>query len=435
MGRAVKQSAGFRFCPMSQKQRQVFSWWTERSPVKDADGIIADGAIRSGKTLCMALSFVMWAMESYNGQIFAMCGKTIGSFRRNVLSVLKQTLPGRGYEYVDRRADNLLTIRRGAVENDFYIFGGKDESSQDLIQGLTLAGIFLDEVALMPQSFVNQATSRCSVSGSTLWFNCNPAGAAHWFKKEWIDRRDRRNLLRLQFTMEDNLSLTEPIRARYRAQYTGAFYERYILGNWAAADGLVYDCFDRSRHVPAQLPETEGDCFVSIDYGTLNPTAFLLWQREKGGNRWCCLREYYFSGREAQASGSGRQKTDGELADDLERWLNGIRPRSIICDPSAASFIAELRRRGHSVQKADNSVLDGIRTVSELLNQGRLLFSSTCTRTLEEFTAYVWDEKASAKGEDKVVKEHDHAMDAMRYFASTIIVRGRGRAIRRPAGM
>ena len=429
------KQASFHFKPFSRKQRQIFSWWTESSPVKDADGIIADGAIRSGKTLCMALSFIMWSMENFNGQSLGMCGKTIGSFRRNVLNVLKQTLPGRGYHYTDKRADNLLVVTRGEVTNYYYIFGGKDESSQDLIQGITLAGLFLDEVALMPESFVNQATSRCSVSGSKFWFNCNPAGASHWFKKNWIDKRESKNLLRLKFSMSDNLSLDPATRRRYENQYTGAFYDRYIRGEWAAADGLVYDGFSKEKNVPAMLPDTAGPFYVSVDYGTLNPTCFLLWQKERNGQRWCCLREYYLSGREAQQSGHGRQKTDSELASDMEQWLNGIRPRSIVADPSAASFIAELRMHGWPVQQADNSVLDGIRNVSTLLNNGRLLFSSSCLRTLEEFTEYVWDEKASARGEDKVVKEHDHAMDAIRYFVSTVLVRGTGRAVRRPEGM
>ena len=166
----------FKFQPFSRKQKQVLTWWTPGSFVKDYDGIIADGAIRSGKTVCMSLSFVMWAMESFNGQNFAMCGKTIGSFRRNVLFWLKLMLKSRGYQVTDHRADNLVVIRRGEVVNNFYIFGGKDERSQDLIQGITLAGLFCDEVALMPESFVNQATGRLSVTGSKMWFNCNPAG-------------------------------------------------------------------------------------------------------------------------------------------------------------------------------------------------------------------------------------------------------------------
>lgn len=161
----------FRFQPFSQKQKQVLTWWLSDSPVKDYDGIIADGAIRSGKTVCMSLSFVFWAMKSFNGQNFAMCGKTIGSFRRNVLFWLKLMLRSRGYSVTDHRADNLVEISRGQVTNYFYIFGGKDERSQDLIQGITLAGLFCDEVALMPESFVNQATGRCSVTGSKYWLN------------------------------------------------------------------------------------------------------------------------------------------------------------------------------------------------------------------------------------------------------------------------
>lgn len=166
----------FKFQPFSKKQRKVLNWWCDNSPVKDADGIIADGAIRSGKTISMCLSFVMWSMSNFDGQNFGMCGKTIGSFRRNVLFWLKLMLRSRGYSVTDHRADNLLVVSRGDVENFYYIFGGKDERSQDLVQGITLAGVFFDEVALMPESFVNQATGRCSVDGSKMWFNCNPDG-------------------------------------------------------------------------------------------------------------------------------------------------------------------------------------------------------------------------------------------------------------------
>ena len=188
------RKAVFKFRPFSKKQRKVLNWWCQDSPVKDRDGIIADGAIRSGKTVSMSLSYVMWAMSTFQEQNFGMCGKTIGSFRRNVLFWLKLMLHTRGYQVTDHRADNMLVIRRGNVENYFYIFGGKDERSQDLIQGITLAGCFFDEVALMPQSFVNQATGRCSVDGSKFWFNCNPDGPYHWFKTDWIDKRDEKNL-------------------------------------------------------------------------------------------------------------------------------------------------------------------------------------------------------------------------------------------------
>ena len=206
------KKAVFRFKPFSKKQLKVLTWWLPSSPVHNKEGIIADGAIRSGKTLCMSLSFVVWAMTSFDMQNFGMCGKTIGSFRRNVLFWLKLMLIARGYRIKEHRADNLLVVSRGDIENYFYIFGGKDERSQDLIQGITLAGCFFDEVALMPESFVNQATGRCSVDGSKYWFNCNPDGPEHWFKKNWIDKADEKKIIYLPFTMDDNLSLSEKIK-------------------------------------------------------------------------------------------------------------------------------------------------------------------------------------------------------------------------------
>ena len=411
-----KSKQYFHFQPFSRKQRMVLNWWCDTSPVKDMDGIIADGAIRSGKTVSMSLSFVFWAMTSYNGQNFAMCGKTIGSFRRNVLFWLKLMLKSRGYTVVDHRADNLVIISKGDITNNFYIFGGKDESSQDLIQGITLAGVFFDEVALMPESFVNQATGRCSVEGSKYWFNCNPDGPYHWFKVNWIDKASEKKLLYLHFTMDDNLSLSEKIKERYRSMYSGVFFERYILGLWRMAEGMIYDMFDAARHV-VKNPENlvKAKYYVSCDYGTQNATVFLLWCKDTEG-KWICIREYYYSGRKEDS-----QKTDTEYAEDLKEWLGGIKPVKIIVDPAAASFIAELKKRGYSVKKAKNDVLDGIRYVASLLNQDQIAIEEGCINTRKEFASYVWDEKASECGEDKPVKQFDHCMDALRYFCYTII--------------
>lgn len=409
----------FKFQPFSLKQKKVLTWWCDTSPVKDKDGIIADGAIRSGKTVCMSLSFIMWAMQRFKGQNFAMCGKTIGSFRRNVLFWLKLMLKSRGYRVVDHRSDNLVEISRGKVTNYFYIFGGKDERSQDLIQGITLAGVFFDEVALMPESFVNQATGRCSVDGSKYWFNCNPDGPYHWFKTNWIDEAKKKNLIVLHFTMEDNLSLSEQIKVRYRSMYSGVFYKRYILGLWAMAEGIIYDMFDVDRHVKKVVDFArlliDGGRYVSIDYGTQNAMVFLLWN--KGiDKKWYCTREYYYSGRD-----KGKQKADSQYADDLEKWLEGTPVKAIIVDPSAASFITELNNRGYKTMKADNDVEDGIRLVSTLLNTEKIAFSQSCINTIKEFASYIWDPKAADRGEDKPIKQHDHAMDAVRYFCYTIL--------------
>lgn len=367
----------------------------------------------------MSLSFCLWAMTRFNGQNFAMCGKTVGSFRRNVLATLKLMLKSRGYMVEDHRADNMLIIRRGAVENSFYIFGGRDERSQDLIQGITLAGLLLDEVALMPESFVNQATGRCSVEGSKMWFNCNPAGPLHWFKTEWIDKRERKGLLYLHFTMDDNLSLTEEIKARYRSLYAGVFYLRYIKGLWAVAEGLIYTMFSEEctySSLASHIPNT-AQKMIAVDYGTTNPCVFLeTW--DDGKTIWV-EREYRWDSRSEEAQRSGRsQKTDKEYADDMADFM-GIRPEdqcTIIVDPSAASFIQELRSRGWVVKPADNEVLDGIRKVSTMLVSERLKVNRRkCKGLCAEMQAYVWDDKAKDRGEEKPVKQKDHGPDALRY--------------------
>ena len=220
--------------------------------------------------------------------------------------------------------------------------------------------------------------------------------------------------------MDDNLSLAEEIKNRYRSLYQGVFFKRYILGLWAAAEGIIYDMFDTDKHVRNinnffQLL-INGSRYVSCDYGTQNATVFLLWNKGVDG-KWYCIREYYYSGRD-----KGKQKTDAEYADDFKKWLDETKIKAIIVDPSAASFIAELRKRGYKVIKAKNDVLDGIRLVAMLLNLEKIVFSSSCKETIKEFASYIWDEKVAEKtGEDKPVKQHDHAMDAVRYFCSTIL--------------
>lgn len=420
MAGRIKQAI-FKFRPFSNKQLKILSWWLPSSPMHNKDGVIADGAIRSGKTLSMSLSYVMWAMYTFNGQNFGMCGKTIGSFRRNVLFWLKLMLKSRGYGVADHRADNLIVVTKGEKTNYFYIFGGKDERSQDLIQGITLAGCFFDEVALMPESFVNQATGRCSVEGSTFWFNCNPDGPYHWFKVNWIDKQIEKNILYLHFTMDDNLSLSEKIKARYRSMYSGVFYQRYIKGLWVVAEGVIYDMFDKTKHIVESITDLDlvkDSYYVSCDYGTQNATVFLLWCKNTDG-KWICIKEYYYSGREEVT-----QKTDTEYADDLKEFLGDIKPKAIIIDPSAASFIAELKKRGYRIKKAKNDVIDGIRFVASLLNKDMIAFSKDCKNTILEFNSYVWDIKASEKGEDKPIKQHDHAMDAVRYFCYTVLYKG-----------
>ena len=401
------------YTAFSPKQRTALTWWTPQSSYVQYDALICDGAVRSGKTLAMGLGFFLWAMVTFRDQRFGVCGKTIGSLRRNVLAEILPRLEKLGATWKERRSENLLIVKFHGRENRFYVFGGRDESSASLIQGITFAGILLDEVALMPQSFVEQACARCSVTGSRLWFNCNPAGPTHWFYKSWIQEAEKRNCLRLHFTMEDNPSLSPQIRERYERLYTGVFYRRFILGQWAQAEGRVYDFFE-----PEMVQPVPGGAFqkwyISCDYGTVNPTSMGLWGLQNGV--WYRVKEFYFNSRAAQ-----RQMTDEEYAGALADLAGDRKITAVIVDPSAASFIEVLRRKGWPVQKADNDVLAGIRQTSDALKEGRIVICEGCSDCIREMDEYVWDLSSGAK--DRVKKEHDHAMDDMRYFVSTVLGR------------
>ncbi len=399
----------------SQKQRTVLSWWVPGNIHCGKEAIICDGAVRSGKTLAMGLSFFLWAMSCFDGKKFGVCGKTIASLRRNVLSEILPRLTALGAQWTEKRSENLVTVRFRGHENQFYIFGGRDESSASLIQGITFAGVLLDEVALMPRSFVEQACARCSVAGSRLWFNCNPAGPSHWFYRTWILEAEKRNCLRLHFTMEDNPSLTERIRLRYQKLYTGVFYRRFILGLWVQAEGRVYDFF--SEEMLASPPESCDRWYISCDYGTVNPTSMGLWGRY--GGIWYRVKEFYFSSRQEQ-----RQMTDEEYALALEKLAGGREITAVIVDPSAASFLEVLRRKGWRVQKAENDVLRGIRLTSDALKSGKVVICHGCSDCIREMEEYVWD--LSDGSRDRVKKEHDHAMDDMRYFVATVLGKSQG---------
>ena len=404
------------FHGFSPKQRTALIWWVPGNPHSRYEAIVCDGAVRSGKTLSMGMGFFLWAMMCFDHQRFGICGKTIQSLRRNVLAEVLPRLEKLGFLWQEKRNENLLVVKFHGHENRFYIFGGRDESSASLIQGITFAGILMDEVALMPRSFVEQACARCSVTGSRLWFNCNPAGPTHWFYKSWILESSQRNCLRLHFTMEDNPSLSPEIRMRYERLYSGVFYRRYILGQWAQAEGRVYDFFEPEmvKPVPQGLFEK---WYISCDYGTVNPTSMGLWGLQKG--IWYRAKEFYFNSREAQ-----RQMTDEEYAAALAKLAGDRKITAVSVDPSAASFIEVLRRKGWRVQKADNDVLAGIRLTSDALKEGRIVICEGCNDCIREMDEYVWDLSSGAK--DRVKKEHDHAMDDMRYFVSSVLGRREG---------
>lgn len=406
---------------LSPKQLEILRW-----PYTGHTALICDGAVRSGKTSVMSLSFLLWAMGSFDGCNFALCGKTVGSAERNIIqpmlgiSYLRKHF---GLEY--SRASHVLTVTRGKRVNRFYIFGGRDESSYMLIQGITLAGVFLDEVALMPRSFVEQALARCSVSGAKFWFNCNPDVPEHWFRKEWLLKLEEKDATHLHFCLDDNPSLTDETKDRYRSLYSGVFARRYIDGLWVAGDGLIYDMFSDEGNTYDDGERPKGLEYIAArhiacDYGTTNPMVFL--DIYDDGERVWVDREYRWDSRERM-----RQKTDAEYAGDLQAFM-GDDPQFIcpvVVDPSAASFIVELRRRGVYVIEGDNDVLDGIRRTAQLFQRRALLVHERCAGLIGELESYVWDSKAAMNGVEKPVKTLDHAPDALRYYVNTCLPKWR----------
>lgn len=395
--------------------------WAHLTKFQNRKAIICDGSVRSGKTVSMILGFVHWAMRFFDGKNFGICGKTISSTERNIILPLLNMPDITDYyslQYI-RGENKRIIIRSGSHTNTFFIFGGKDESSYTLVQGITLSGVLFDEVALMPKSFVDQAVARTlSEPEARYWFNCNPESAEHWFYKEWICNTHQKKALHLHFTMQDNPILSPEQIADAERLYTGVFYNRYIKGLWCVAEGLIYPMFDKAVHV-THHPELQpgGDYYISCDYGTLNPTSAGLWYLQPDGHA-IRLREYYYDGRKTKTP-----RTDEEHYAALKQLAGDVadKVRAVIVDPSAASFIECIRRHGlFRVWQADNSVLDGIRDTSSLLQMQYLHICDNCTDIIREFSLYRWDESAT---EDRPIKENDHAMDDMRYFVRTAMAR------------
>ena len=389
---------------ISPKQKKILAF-----PYSNYDVIICDGAVRSGKTSIMIVSFVDWAMREFSNQRFGICGKTVDSSVKNIITpYISMSYAKKRYTIRWRRSDKVLEVSRGPVKNFFEVFGGKDESSFMLIQGRTLAGVLMDEVALMPQSFVQQAMARCSVDGARLWFSCNPDNPNHWFYKEWIKRSKERNALYLRFSMEDNPSLSQKVLDQYKSRYSGVFYDRYIRGLWVAAEGLIYPMYKNTVEASERPYEKY---VVSMDYGIQNPTAMGLWGLCDGV--WYQIKEYYHSGRE-----TNEQKTDQQYYDQLERLTGDLPIWRLIIDPSATSFIALVhQKKRFKVLRANNDVLEGIQHTAQCLSEGKIKVNDCCKRTIQEYGLYRWDEKSA---EDKPIKENDHSMDQTRYFVQTM---------------
>lgn len=411
------------FSKLSAKQKQVFKWCYK----DDYKAVICDGAVRSGKTICMITSFILWAMDGFDGATFGICGKTVRSAERNIIQPLQTIADITHYfKLTYTRSINLLTIEGNGHKNSFYVFGGRDESSYELIQGITLSGVFLDEVALMPRSFVEQATARTlSVENSKYWFNCNPESSEHWFYKEWILKADEKKALHIHFNMNDNPTLSENQIKLAESLYRGVFYDRYIKGLWCVAEGIVYENWKDEYILDEYIPTSEAEYFISCDYGTVNPCSMGLWALEY--DKAVRIDEYYYNGRENQ------RRTDEEHYQALEKLAGDRYINRVIVDPSAASFIECIRKHGRfKVRPAKNSVISGIRAAATLIDKKKIFVCRNCEDILREFSLYRWNEKTS---EDTVIKENDHAMDDMRYFVNNVLAPKMLRDIYRNGGV
>ncbi|WP_435889181.1 PBSX family phage terminase large subunit [Streptosporangium canum] len=381
---------------------------------------IWSGAVRSGKTISSLLRWLMYVAHAPRGGALVISGKTLDTVARNVLGPLQDpALFGDVARHVHyTRGASTATILGRQIE----VITANDARAEGRLRGLTAAGAYVDELTLLPESFFAQLLARLSVPGAKVFATTNPDGPAHWARKKFILRAGELDLRHWHFTLDDNPALDPAYVASLKQEYVGLWYRRFILGDWCLAEGAVFDMFDEARHVVDELPAIDRWFSVGIDYGTVNAFAGLAIGLGED-RRLHVVSEYRYDSKLSR-----RQLTDGEYSLNLRSWLAGIRrpgeqgralgvtPERIYVDPSAASFMTQLwRDQVPNVSAADNSVLDGIRTVSTLLGADQLRIHRSCEGLLAELPSYSWDDKAAERGEDKPIKVDDHSTDALRY--------------------
>lgn len=385
---------------------------------------VAEGAVRAGKTVDNVAIFAKMLELGVQDKIHLASGSTSANAKLNI-----GDCNGFGLEYIFRgrckwskfKGNECLRIKAANREYIVIFVGGSKADSFKKIRGNSYGMWIATEINLHHDSFIKDAFNRQLASKTRrVFWDLNPSSPANFIYKDYIDKFEETYGERYNyehFTIRDNASITEERIRDIESQYdkNSVWYRRDILGERCNAEGLVYPMFNKDIHVVRKdAVQTEGDYYVSSDYGIQNATVFLLWQKEVGSKRWICLNEYYYSGRD-----NHYQKTVSEHVKGLIQMLNGIEPRAIIVDPSASALITEIRRKGYHVRRADNDVKEGIDDVSTMLANQLLAFCDCCVNTIGEFGIYSWDEKASERGEDAPLKENDHAMDATRYFVRT----------------
>ncbi len=385
--------------PLTEKQIEFLKNCNHRWNIKT-------GATGSGKSYVDYTTVIPKRIIASRGEgLLVLLGDTRGTLERNILEPMRSIWPGL---VGNIRSDNTVSIFGKKV----YALGADNKKHVSRIQGATFEYVYGDEITTWSEEVFQMLKSRLRCEHSHFDGTCNPENPNHWFKRFLDSDAD---IYQQSYIIDDG-KLPANVIAELKKEYDGTvYYDRWILGEWVAADGLVYPMFDEEKHVLNTEPETEGDYYVSSDFGIQNATVFLLWQRERNSKRWICLREYYYSGRDER-----HQPTVGELVSGLNGMLGGIKPKRIIIDPSASALKSELLKNGYHTQNADNDVLNGISDVCTMLNENCLAFMRCCKNAIREFGEYLWDSKAADAGIDAVIKENDHCQDAIRYFVKTM---------------
>lgn len=409
---------------ISAKQQKILAF-----PYSKYDALICDGAVRSGKTSIMMWAFVRWAMENFSGQRFGVCGRTVDSCTKNIIvPFTAMSLAKERYIIRWRRGDKVMEVRRGAVTNYFEVFGGKDEASYTLIQGRTLAGVLLDEVVLMPRSFVEQALARCSVDGAKLWFSCNPGSPHHWFYQEWIKRSRERNALYLHFEMTDNPGLSKRTLERYENMYAGIFYDRYVRGLWVAAEGIVYKDFanDTEKYLigdPLEWAKQNGTSFsiisIGVDFGgTKSATKFQATGITKNF-RVVALEEEYIKNEEIDPDALNRRfATFGQLITSKYGYSQTRADSAETVLIRGLDHTAQKLRLGTQVKNAlKMQITDRIRLVVLLMKQGRFKVSRNCPHLIDALQSAIYDPD---KFEDERLDDGTSDIDSLDAFEYSI---------------
>ncbi|MGW6481309.1 PBSX family phage terminase large subunit [Streptomyces sp. NPDC055059] len=380
------------------------------------------GAIRSGKTFASLLAFLLALRAAPATGLIVLVGRSLQTIERNVIDPLQdEGLFGPvARVVVHTRGSTTATILGRTV----HLIGAADSRAEGRLRGMTCCLAYVDEATLIPRGFWNQLLGRLSVKGAKLLATTNPDNPGHWLKKEFLDREDSLDLRSWHFTLDDNPALDPAYVTALKSEYVGLWYRRFISGHWVQSEGAIYEMFDPERQVVTVLPRMDRWLCDAIDYGTVNPYADLL-IGIGADRRLYVASEYRWESRRER-----RMMTDHEYSQARKAWLArvpqpesnviGVHPEWTIVDPSASSYIEQLHRDGVSgVTTADNSVLDGIRTVSSLLSADLLRVHSSAAGLIDELPGYSWDDSAAARGDDKPIKENDHSVDALRYGVRT----------------